>query len=45
VSVDGTQVLSQAVTLPSSAYIGFTAGTGYYVNRQAVSHLSVTTSP
>ena len=43
VSVDGTQVLSQAVTLPSSAYIGFSGGTGGLNNRHAISHLSVIT--
>jgi Abnormal spindle-like microcephaly-assoc'd, ASPM-SPD-2-Hydin/Domain of unknown function (DUF5979)/PQQ-like domain len=42
VSVDGTPVLSQAVTLPSSAYLGFSGGTGGLTNRHAISHLVVT---
>ncbi len=41
VSIDGTQVLSQAVTLPSSAYLGFSGGTGGSTDRHAVSHLVV----
>ena len=41
VSVDGTQILSQAVTLPTSAYLGFSAGTGGLNNRHAITHLSV----
>jgi hypothetical protein len=40
-SVDGTQVLSQAVTLPSSAYLGFSGGTGGSNDRHAISHLTV----
>jgi hypothetical protein len=43
VSVDGTQVLTQAVTLPASAYLGFTGATGGLNNRHAISHLTVTT--
>jgi hypothetical protein len=39
--VDGTQVLSQAVTLPSSAYLGFSGGTGGLNDRHAISHLTV----
>ena len=39
VAVDGTQVLSQAVTLPASAYVGFTAGDGSLTNRHAVSNV------
>jgi hydroxymethylglutaryl-CoA reductase len=45
ISVDGTQVLSQAVTLPSTAFIGFSGGTGSNYNRQAIFHLSVIASP
>jgi hypothetical protein len=41
VAIDGTQVLSQAVTLPASAYLGFSAGTGGLTNRHAISHLVV----
>ncbi len=41
VAVDGTQVLSQAVTLPASAYLGFGAGTGGLTNRHAVANLTV----
>jgi Bacterial lectin/Abnormal spindle-like microcephaly-assoc'd, ASPM-SPD-2-Hydin len=41
VSVNGTQVLSQAVTLPSSAYLGFSGGTGGLNNRHAVAHVLV----
>ena len=41
VSVDGTQILSQAVTLPTSAYLGFSAGTGGLNNRHTITHLSV----
>jgi hypothetical protein len=39
VSVNGTQVLSRAVTLPASAYVGFTAGDGTLTNRHAVSNV------
>lgn len=39
VAVDGAQVLSQAVTLPPSAYVGFTAGDGSLTNRHAVSNV------
>jgi hypothetical protein len=42
VAIDGTQVLSQAATLPASAYLGFSAGTGGLTNRHAISHLIVT---
>jgi hypothetical protein len=44
VAVDGAQVLSQPVSLPASAYLGFSAGTGGYTNRHAIAHLSVTAS-
>jgi len=39
IAVDGAQVLSQAVTLPASAYVGFTAGDGSLTNRHAVSNV------
>jgi hypothetical protein len=42
VAIDGTQVLSQVATLPASAYLGFSAGTGGLTNRHAISHLVVT---
>jgi Legume-like lectin family/Protein of unknown function (DUF1573)/PQQ-like domain len=42
VAIDGTQVLSQAATLPASAYLGFSAGTGGLTNRHAISHLVAT---
>jgi hypothetical protein len=45
VAVDGTQVLSQAATLPASAYIGFSGGTGGLTNRHAIANLSVLPSP
>lgn len=39
VAVNGTQVLSQAVSLPASAYVGFTGGDGSLTNRHAVSNV------
>ncbi|HEX4465615.1 MAG TPA: DUF5979 domain-containing protein, partial [Solirubrobacteraceae bacterium] len=45
VFVNGTQVISQAVALPASAYIGFSAGTGGLTNRHAVSKLIVNGEP
>ena len=39
--VDSNQMLSQTVTLPTSAYLGFTGGTGGLNNRHAISKLSV----
>ena len=39
--VDGAKALSTAVTLPSSAYVGFTGGTGGSTDRHAVSTFSV----
>jgi hypothetical protein len=39
--VDGTKLGSTAVTLPSSAFIGFSGGTGYYTDRHAVSGFTV----
>ena len=41
VFVDSNQMLSQTVTLPTSAYLGFTGGTGGLNNRHAISKLSV----
>ena len=42
VSINGTQLLATAVTLPSSAYLGFSGGTGGSNNRHAISRLVVT---
>lgn len=39
IAVDGTQVLSLPVTLPASAYVGFTAGDGSLTNRHGVSNV------
>ncbi len=44
VAIDGTQVLSQAVSLPASAYLGFSAGTGGATNRHAVANVIVTST-
>jgi hypothetical protein len=44
VAIDGTQVLSQAATLPASAYLGFSAGTGGLTNRHAVANVVVTST-
>ncbi|HEX4466080.1 MAG TPA: DUF5979 domain-containing protein, partial [Solirubrobacteraceae bacterium] len=41
VSLDGTQVLSRALALPSSAYLAFTAATGKQTDRHAIAHLFV----
>jgi hypothetical protein len=43
--IDGTKIGSLAVTLPTKAYVGFSAGTGTQTDRHAISHLSVTPSP
>ncbi len=40
--LDGTKLGSQTVTLPTSAYIGFSGGTGGMTDRHAVSGLTVT---
>jgi hypothetical protein len=45
VSIDGTQVLSRAMTLPSSAYLGFSGGTGYLNDRHAISGLIASSGP
>ena len=42
VFVNGTQVLSTNVTLPTSAYLGFSGGTGGLTDRHAIAHLVVT---
>ena len=41
VFVNGTQVLSTNVTLPTSAYLGFSGGTGGLTDRHAIAHLVV----
>ena len=45
VSIDGAQLLTHALSLPASAYVGFGAGTGGLTNRHAIAHLSVTATP
>ena len=42
VFVNGTQVLSTNVTLPTSAYLGFSGATGGLNDRHAIAHLVVT---
>jgi hypothetical protein len=44
VAIDGTTVLTQAATLPASAYLGFSAGTGGLTNRHAVANVVVTST-
>jgi hypothetical protein len=41
VSLDGTKLGSVAVTLPASAYVGFSGGTGGLTDRHAVSGLTL----
>jgi hypothetical protein len=41
VAIDGTQVLSQAVTLPSQVLLGFTAGNGSLTDDHQVSNVTV----
>ena len=45
VAVDGTQVLSQTVTLPTSAYLGFSGATGGLTDRHAIANLTVIPYP
>jgi PQQ-like domain/Protein of unknown function (DUF1573) len=45
VSLDGTKLGGVTLTLPSSAYVGFSGGTGGLTDRHAISQLSVTTGP
>jgi iron transport multicopper oxidase len=40
--IDGTQVLSHAVSLSESAYLGFSGGTGGQTDRHAIAHLIAT---
>ena len=43
VSIDGTQVLASAVTLPPKVLVGFTAGDGALTDAHDVSNVSITT--
>ena len=45
ISVDGVQLVSQALALPASAYLGFSAGTGGLDNRHEISNLQVDLEP
>ena len=45
VSVDGVQVLSQAVTLPPNVLVGFSGGTGGLFDLHAVSNVSIISTP
>jgi len=42
VTINGTQVLSKTVTLPANAYIGFTAGSGYYTDNHIITNTVIT---
>jgi energy-converting hydrogenase Eha subunit A len=42
VTMDGTQVLNYAITLPPSVYVGFTGGTGGLNDLHAVENVSIT---
>ncbi|MFN8036326.1 MAG: choice-of-anchor D domain-containing protein [Acidimicrobiia bacterium] len=44
VSVDGTQYLDVAVTLPSNVLVGFTGGTGGLTDQHAVTNAAITAS-
>lgn len=41
VSINGQPVLTYAITLPSSAYLGFTSGTGAFTGRHVVRQMQV----
>ena len=43
VTMDGSQVLTYATTLPASVLVGFTGGTGGLTDIHAVSNVSITT--
>jgi hypothetical protein len=43
VSIDGTQVLASAVSLPPKVLVGFTAGDGTFTDAHDVSNVSITT--
>jgi hypothetical protein len=45
VSVDGTQVLTQTLTLPTSTYLGFSGATGGLTDRHAITNLTITPYP
>jgi hypothetical protein len=41
VAIDGTTVLTQTVTVPSSAYVAFTGGTGSVTDRHLVQNAAI----
>jgi hypothetical protein len=45
ISVNGVQLINQPLTLPASAYLGFSAGTGGLDNRHEVSKVLVSLEP
>jgi hypothetical protein len=45
ISVNGLELIDQPLTLPSSAYLGFSAGTGGLDNRHEISNLLVNLEP
>ncbi len=45
ISVNGVQLVNQALTLPASAYLGFSAGTGGLNDRHEISNLLVSIEP
>jgi hypothetical protein len=45
VTMDGTQVLTYATTLPASVLVGFTGGTGGMTDIHAVQNVSITAGP
>jgi hypothetical protein len=45
VTMDGTQVLNYATSLPSSVLVGFTGGTGGFNDVHQVQNVSITTGP
>jgi len=45
VTMDGTQVLSYATTVPAQVLVGFTAATGGFNDIQRVQNVSITTGP
>jgi hypothetical protein len=45
ISVDGFPLIDQPLTLPASAYLGFSAGTGGLDNRHEISNLHINLEP
>lgn len=45
VEVDGVNRLAQAITLPTNAFVGWTAGTGSLTNRHSISNLTFSRDP